>query len=107
MIYLNSAEMKIYKRIIDQVIPRLAPGNYFAREFFDDNVAVPRIVRHIYEECKAGNLSGVFLIANKSSEGYRINETTDYSLEDVMYDLFPNATTEEELEYELECYDNA
>lgn len=32
--------------------------------------------------------------------------TQNQILEDVLFDLFPNAKNDEELEYELDCYDN-
>ncbi len=72
MITLNSDEMKVYELIINHVIPGLTPGNYKARDFFNGNPTVPRIVRRIYEETKAGNLSGLELAGRKSVDGYKV-----------------------------------
>lgn len=72
MITLNSDEMKVYELIINDVIPGLMPGDYKAREFFNGNPTVPRIVRRIYEETKAGNLSGLSLVGRKSADGYKV-----------------------------------
>lgn len=72
MITLNSNEMKVYRMIINYIIPGLAPGNYMARDFFGNTPSIPRIVRRICEEVKAGNLSKVSLIGRKSSDGYKI-----------------------------------
>jgi len=49
MITLNSNEMKVYRMIINYIIPGLALGNYMARDFFGNTPSIPRIVRRICE----------------------------------------------------------
>lgn len=73
MVTLTTDEMKVYNTIVNHIIPRLVPGNYMARDFFGNDPTVPRIVRRIYEEVKAGNIARVALIGSKSREGYRIS----------------------------------
>ena len=73
MVTLTTDEMQAYNMIINHVIPGLMPGNYKARDFFGNDPTVPRIVRRIYEEVKAGNIARVALIGSKSREGYRIS----------------------------------
>lgn len=69
-----------------------------ARDFFGNTPAIPRVVRRICEEVKAGNLSKVSLIGRKSSDGYKIGAlkiermlTQNQILEDILFDLFPNS----------------
>lgn len=73
MVTLTTDEMKVYNTIVNHIIPRLVSGNYMARDFFGNDPTVPRIVRRIYEEVKAGNIARVALIGSKSREGYRIS----------------------------------
>lgn len=73
MVTLTTDEMKVYNMIVNHVIPGLKPGDYKARDFFNGNPTVPRIVRRIYEETKAGNLSGLSLVGQKSADGYKVS----------------------------------
>lgn len=72
MIKLNAKEQKVLTDITTNVIPNFYTGVYFARDFFGKEPVCPRIVRRLYEEVSAGNIPGISLIGQKSSDGYRI-----------------------------------
>ncbi len=72
MVTLNVYEMRVYNKMVHDVIPGLAPGKYKVRDFLPGSVGVARIARRFYEEVTAGYISNVSLIGTKSSDGYLI-----------------------------------
>ena len=72
MIKLTTNEQRVYANIITNVIPNMAAGNYFAKDFFGVEPANPRIVRKIYEEVVKGNIARTSLIGTKSKHGYKV-----------------------------------
>lgn len=72
MIRLTNDEQRVFTDIINNVIPNLIAGNYFAKDFFGTEPTCSRVVRRLYEEVVAGNIARVSLIGSKSAEGYHV-----------------------------------
>ena len=70
---LNKYEQIVYNGIVDILVPTMSPGKYTANQFFGTNPTNPRIVRHLYEQVKAGNVKHLSLVGTHSSEGYLIS----------------------------------
>ncbi len=72
MINLTTNEKRVFANILTNVIPKLAPGIYFAKDFFGVEPVCPRIVRRLYEEVAAGAVVRTSLRGTKSADGYII-----------------------------------
>lgn len=68
-IVLSKKEVLEYNKVLNN-IANLPKGDYHARDFFVNSAVSPRIVRKLYEEVKAGNISGLSLLGTTSNDGY-------------------------------------
>lgn len=69
---LNIYEQIVYNGIVEVLIPNLNPGVYTAKDLFGTNPCNPRIVRHLYEQVKAGKVGHVTLAGTHSADGYLV-----------------------------------
>lgn len=72
MINLIPNEYKVYKSKFLQVVPYLAPGIYYIKDFFNSEPSVPRIARKFYEDVVNGRFGNVSLVGTRSCEGYLV-----------------------------------
>lgn len=72
MIKLTTNEQRVYVNIITNVIPKLARGNYYAKDLFGTEPVNPRIVRRLYEEVINGSVARISLVGTKSKDGYKV-----------------------------------
>lgn len=72
MMKLTTNEERVYLKIVTSIIPDMAAGNYFAKDFFGVEPVNPRIVRKIYQEVVKGNIARTSLLGTKSKHGYKI-----------------------------------
>ena len=70
---LTDGEKIVFNGIVDVLVPSMAPGKHFANDFFGINPVNPRIVRHLYEQVKAGKIKRLSLAGQRSKDGYIIS----------------------------------